>query len=661
MSSPIPLTPQGNMPAIGLPDSQDYPRLIFSAPYFEQIPIAEIIQPSVTEAVENILPSLVPQYVDAAAQAAVQAQAVLLVGSTMSGPLFLSPLMPTQPAQAATMAYVDSMVATAGIPEVPPVPSGQVWARETGQWVPITPQTGVFLPLAGGAMTGNINMSGNTIQNMAAVPAMPNGAAPAQWVLNQIASVSLYQGTWNADNNVPDLTQLSTHVNAYTWIAITTAVGGVVIGPPIPGLQGLTVFNGDTIIYSTVQGQFMAIHAGGLTLPEADERYVQLAGSQMSGALLLNANASQPLQAVTFQQLQTFVPPGAVTEAPNDGQLYGRNGLTASWAPVLPLAGGILTGALTLAGNATANLSPVPLQQMTSAISAATAGLLPLAGGTMTGLMTLSGNASVALNPVPLQQLNAMLGSYLPLGGGTLTGQLNVNALLALGPAAAGGTGNLNYAGGNLNISAPTSIGITTPEVLLSQALIVGGSIAAPNGPITQGPSAWGLNTISGIETLYFASGVTIGWTAASGIAITPGATAPLVLNGAISVTYGGAPSAQDAMPWGNSGAAWSQCAAFAFPNPSDPRLKNGMSPAPDGAVETVNNIAVHTFSYTGHEEQHHGFDATEVQVHHPNAIMTGEDEEKTLAINLPDMIAMLWKAVQELSAEVAALKTAPA
>lgn len=345
--------------------------------------------------------------------------------------------MPTADSQAATKAYVDTMLATAGIPEVPPVPVGQVWARETGAWVPITPQTGVFLPLSGGSMVGNINMSGNTIQNMAAVPAMPNGAAPAQWVLNQIASVSLYQGTWNADTNTPDLTQLSTHVNAYTWIAITTSPSGVVIGPAIPGLQGMTVFNGDTIIYSTVQGSFMSIHAGGITLPEADGRYVQLAGSQMSGALLLNANATQPLQAVTLQQLDAFVPPGAVGEAPNDGQLYGRNGLTASWSPVLPLAGGILTGALTLSGNATANLNPVPLQQMTTAISSATAGFLPLSGGAMSGAMTLNANATVGLNPVPLQQLTGMLASYATtaqlanyalLAGATFTGAVTANA-----------------------------------------------------------------------------------------------------------------------------------------------------------------------------------------------------------------------------------------
>lgn len=463
--NPTDLTPQGNVPAIGIPNSQDYARLIFAAPYFDQIAIAEIIEPSVLEAVEAVLPALVPPYVDSAAQAAVQQLAVLLTGSTMSGPLFLNPLMPTADAQAATKAYVDAMVATAGVPEVPPVPAGQTWARQTGQWVPVSETGGVFLPLAGGIMQGNINMSGNTITNMAAVPAMPNGAAPAQWVLNQIAAVSLYQGTWNADTNVPDLTQLSLHVNGYTWFAITANPAGVVIGPAIPGLQGQTVFNGDTIIYSTVQGRFNAIHAGGLTLPEADGRYVQLAGSQMSGALLLHANASQPLEAVTLQQLQAFVPPGAVPEAPNDGQLYGRNGLTRAWSPVLPLAGGILTGALTLAGNATANLNPVSLQQMNSAISGAVAPYLPLAGAAMTGLMTLSGNASVGLNPVPLQQVNAMLGTYAPLQNPAFTG-------VPTGPTAAAGTNTQQLAttsfvaAGFLPLSGGTLSGALTAATL---------------------------------------------------------------------------------------------------------------------------------------------------------------------------------------------------
>jgi hypothetical protein len=56
----------------------------------------------------------------------------------------------------------------------------------------------------------------------------------------------------------------------------------------------------------------------------------------------------------------------------------------------------------------------VTLQQLSS-------GYLALAGGTMTGPMTLSGNASAALQPVAYQQLTAAPGGYLPLAGGTLT------------------------------------------------------------------------------------------------------------------------------------------------------------------------------------------------------------------------------------------------
>src|SRR5215475_674064 len=148
MASQVPTSvPQGDVAFIGIPDSMDIPRLVYCAPYFQQLPLAELIEPSVVEAVNAVLPSLVPPYVDAAAQAAVQAQAVLLVGSSMTGPLFLNPVMPTADAQAATKAYVDTMLSTAGIPEVPPVPVGQVWGRETGQWVPISQTGGTFLPL----------------------------------------------------------------------------------------------------------------------------------------------------------------------------------------------------------------------------------------------------------------------------------------------------------------------------------------------------------------------------------------------------------------------------------------------------------------------------------------------------------------------------------
>jgi hypothetical protein len=46
--------------------------------------------------------------------------------------------------------------------------------------------------------------------------------------------------------------------------------------------------------------------------------------------------------------------------------------------------------------------------------AAVTGSYLPLAGGTMTGLITLSGNATSALNPTPLQQVTALIAASAP-------------------------------------------------------------------------------------------------------------------------------------------------------------------------------------------------------------------------------------------------------
>jgi hypothetical protein len=315
------------MPVIGIPNSQDIPRLIFSAPYFEQVPLAEMIAPTVTEATEALLPSLLPPFIDGAANAAVAQLAVLLTGSSMSGPLFLSPTMPSMPAQAASMAYVDAMMATAGVPEVPLVPIGQSWAREVGQWVPIG-LTGASLPLAGGTMQGAINMSGNLITNLGPVPVMPNGAAPAQWVLQQISSLNLYQGTWNADTNTPNLTLSGAQQNNYTWVATTASPSGILVTYPIPGVQGLTVFNGDTLTYSTVDGAFNVIHNAGLTLDEIEGLFLALAGGTMQGPLLLSSVPTSAMQAAPMQWVQQQV----------------------AAAPYLPLVGGTLSGPLNIAG-----------------------------------------------------------------------------------------------------------------------------------------------------------------------------------------------------------------------------------------------------------------------------------------------------------------------
>ena len=71
---------------------------------------------------------------------------------------------------------------------------------------------------------------------------------------------------------------------------------------------------------------------------------------------------------------------------PLDGTIYGRGGTTPAWVPALPLTGGAMSGAITLAGNATQPLQAVPLQQLNSAVAGGP--FLPLSGGTVASHIT---------------------------------------------------------------------------------------------------------------------------------------------------------------------------------------------------------------------------------------------------------------------------------
>jgi hypothetical protein len=114
----------------------DDPFMVYRAPYFTETDIMAVIGPTIITYLDAQLPILLPPYIDPAAEAAVQNTAVLLAGSTMSGPLMLSPLLPTAPSMAATKSYVDTMIAT-------------VDAALTG-----------YLPLTGGTLSGGLTVAG---------------------------------------------------------------------------------------------------------------------------------------------------------------------------------------------------------------------------------------------------------------------------------------------------------------------------------------------------------------------------------------------------------------------------------------------------------------------------------------------------------------------
>ena len=114
--------------------------------------------------------------------------------------------------------------------------------------------------------------------------------------------------------------------------------------------------------------------------------YLPLAGGELTGRLLLPGGDPGHLRAaVTQGWVQSYVEgeSGAgLPEAPTDGEIYGRG--NRLWSSVLPLAGGVLTGALTLAG--------APTVALHAASKAYTDSLpfLPLAGGTLTGDLMLA-------------------------------------------------------------------------------------------------------------------------------------------------------------------------------------------------------------------------------------------------------------------------------
>lgn len=285
----------------------------------------------------------------------------------------------------------------------------------------------------------------------------------------------------------------------------------------------------------------------------------------------------------------------------------------------------------------------------TGSVTSVTAGT-GLTGGTITttGTLGLSVPVSIAnggTNATTAAGALTNLGG-LPLTGGTLSGP-----------------GNLTV-GGTLNGTTATFSGN-----------VAGNTFYAGSGGMSS--TCW-FGDPSGNGTLQLATGQYFQYTGA-GIGASANFSCGGTLTATGACTFNSTVNASNNITTGNSliglsvyplngnnsgncgapGNAWFQVASYNLVNESDPRLKDDLAPAPAGALEAVKEIGVYTFKYKSDPTSatHTGFDATEVAEHVPTALVTGDDEQQTLAINLPDMIAKLWQAVQELSAEVASLR----
>lgn len=136
---------------------------------------------------------------------------------------------------------------------------------------------------------------------------------------------------------------------------------------PILGLN-VPVVGADIDVWGGETNYNWTVLDGALMAATATATYVKLAGSTMTGPLILSGPPTQALQAATKGYVDGNAGQGGIIDAPNDGVAYGRE--SQAWVPVLPMSGGSLTGPLVLAGNATVSLGAVTLQQMDAALAA---------------------------------------------------------------------------------------------------------------------------------------------------------------------------------------------------------------------------------------------------------------------------------------------------
>lgn len=175
-------------------------------------------------------------------------------------------------------------------------------------------------------------------------------------------------------------------------------------------------------------------------------------------------------------------------EAPIDGQIYGRDGQTASWDPVMPLSGGTFTGPITLAGDATGNLQPITLQQMNGALqqvaqfSAQFLGTIDAPVGQVfyTVQSGVTGTALVPANQKPGAFVIAVNAGTIPSGGPAGGTSLNVGDWLY-----SDGTNwiPINIAGGAITsivqgngITVSTVNGVATVSLFVPVAIANGGT-----------------------------------------------------------------------------------------------------------------------------------------------------------------------------------------
>ena len=556
---------------------------------------------------------------------------------------------------------------------------------DTGpQGIPGTGSGTVSSITAGAGLTGGTITATGTIALASPVTAsfMPaytgDVTSPAGSTVNTLPTVNANVGTWN---NVT--------VNGKGLVTAGSNVAYVTGGPFLP-LSGGTVTG--ALRVSTTANQ--AFGVAGTTY--GIRFYQDGAGSHIEGVDSTLVNSYQPLYLG-----------GSGIYVTNTLTFSGGNGINYSGVPGIVAGHGIGFGwdGSHIIASVDGTGGPGAL-----ATNAQLNSYLPLTGGTLTGLIGTSGSLGAISQPTVTTGLmvysagggsdaayqvfhrpgqfavafgldtdnqlayggwslgtgrrvlwdtgNFNPGNYLPLAGGTLTGPLNAN-------------GEFHSTGSNAAYTFDDRNG-TAPVTWIWYAL--GGSSRLWNASVGNVLTVDGAGDIfprgyislNNNQYLYGHDTATTTWPL-----IGMGANNNIWLGDASHYTiYRGAgiyPSPDNHSYCGLGGGAWVGVGSYAWNTASDATHKTDIKALPD-CLGLVNSLDPRQFKFTNgpedeRDENHWGFIAQEV-----NAAMTAagydcgahtvQNGEHFLRYN--ELVACLWRAVQELSAKVQELSTGP-
>lgn len=173
--------------------------------------------------------------------------------------------------------------------------NGATYTWDGTKWVVSGSSAGAYLLLAGGTMTGPIAL--------AADPVTDPQAANKHYVDASINLAGNYLGTWAVASNTPNISAGGSISNANYVATTVNPATPETVPAGVPGIAGLTVGNGDRIIWASGLGVWQILRNAGVTLAAADARYYAItnpSGYQTAANVATALAPYAPLAAPVF-------------------------------------------------------------------------------------------------------------------------------------------------------------------------------------------------------------------------------------------------------------------------------------------------------------------------------------------------------------------------